>query len=351
VVRHPLQPFDTRNVTPGALGARGVFSHDVAALAGAASARGDRRPVPPFLAEPLAPCAEQLVALDELRAFLEHPVKAFLAQRLGLALFSADDDPADGLPLELSSLELWAVGDRLLRARLSGADADRCRQAEWRRGTLPPGPLGRALLAKLDVEIEPLVAAGAALRVGDPSSVDAVAALPGGRTVVGTVGGLHGHTLVSVEYSKLAAKHRLRAWVQLLALTVAQPEHPWQAVAVGRAQRGGPLRATLGPVSPGVAAAALADLVRLREEGLCEPLPVAAKTSHEYANAVAQGDSPVAAGLTAGRAWTGEFGEVTDAAHVLAWGADGDPRSDARFGDLATRVWAPLLAAERQERL
>jgi exodeoxyribonuclease V gamma subunit len=73
-------------------------------------------------------------------------VRGFLRQRLGVTLPRREDEAADQLPIELDSLSRWAIGERMLEARLSGFDADHCRQAEWRRGALPPGRLGARVL-------------------------------------------------------------------------------------------------------------------------------------------------------------------------------------------------------------
>ena len=53
VVRHPLQPFDARNFTAGALGVAGPFSFDRVELDGCRAAAGAQAPPPPFLAGPL----------------------------------------------------------------------------------------------------------------------------------------------------------------------------------------------------------------------------------------------------------------------------------------------------------
>ena len=96
-------------------------------------------------------------------------------------------------------------------------------QAEWRRQTLPPGELGRRVVDGVMAEVELLVIASEDLRAGPARTVD-VAVAVGGRRVVGTVGGVHDGTVVRVEYSRLSPKHRLRAWAQLLALSVAHPD-------------------------------------------------------------------------------------------------------------------------------
>ncbi|WP_343939654.1 exodeoxyribonuclease V subunit gamma, partial [Pseudonocardia zijingensis] len=116
VVRHPLQPFDPRNFT----GQR-PFSFDRAELAGAVAAAGAKSPPAPFLAAPLPPPDDDsVVALDELVSFVEHPVKEFLRQRVGLSLFTAEEQDTDALPVDLDGLAQWNVGDRLLRDRLAG---------------------------------------------------------------------------------------------------------------------------------------------------------------------------------------------------------------------------------------
>ncbi|HZG89156.1 MAG TPA: exodeoxyribonuclease V subunit gamma, partial [Pseudonocardia sp.] len=266
LVRHPLQPFDARNFTPAALGLPGPFSFDRAELAGALAAAGPTAPPAPFLAAPLAPPGDDggLVALDDLVTFLEHPVKGFLRQRVGLSLFTGEDGPADALPVELDGLGRWAVGDRLLRDRLAGQPLERCRQAEWRRGELPPGALGeRLLLAVLD-DVEPLVAEAAQVLPGSsgrPDDRDIDVTLPDGTRVVGTLGGLHGDVLLRAEYSRLAAKQRIRAWVRLVALAAGH-DRRWTAVTLGRREVGrGLSRATVGPLAPDRARAVLADLV------------------------------------------------------------------------------------------
>ncbi|HEX8630174.1 MAG TPA: exodeoxyribonuclease V subunit gamma [Catenuloplanes sp.] len=373
VVRHPLQTFDTRNFTAGALGVRGAFSFDRAALAGAVVAGGVRDDERPFLAVTLPPVAgDAPVQLDDLRRFLEHPVRAFLRRRLGLAFFTDDEDPQDALPIELDNLAAWAVGDRLLRARLAGAELDRCVQAEWRRGTVPPGALGTRLLNRLAAEVEPLVATAAPVMVGDPAIIDVRSTLPGGGTAVGTVSGVYGDTIATVEYSKLGPKHRLRAWLRLLALTVGQPGRPWQAVTIGRGHGGRPSRSTLGPVDPPAAAAFLSALVELSDEGLREPLPLSTKTSHAYARSRSRGDRYDEAVAAARGEWTrfAVGGEGDDAAHALVWGAaapldallteraftgrppGGQPAGaeSTRFGALAVRLWQPLFDAETVDR-
>ncbi|WP_433274348.1 exodeoxyribonuclease V subunit gamma [Pseudonocardia xinjiangensis] len=361
VVRHPLQPFDARNFTAAALAAPGPFSFDRAELAGARSAAGPKSSARPFVTGPLPPVERPVVTLDELVTFLEHPVKEFLRQRVGLSLFAGEDDPSDALPVDLDGLATWAIGNRLLHDRLAGHDLDHCRQAEWRRGELPPGALGDAVLTRVLDDVEPLVAAAAPLRVGEAQDRDVDVSLPGGIRVVGTLGGLHGTVLLRVEFSRLAPKQRIRAWVRLLALTASTAE-PWTAVTIGRGTRFGLSRASAGPLDPAQATDVLAELVELHRAGLREPLPLPTVAAHTYAT-VRRGGADAAAALEeALRKWTSGAGaEQADDAHVRVWGrapgpgvltAPGGPGSEpTRFGALAMRLWAPLLTAEDVVRL
>ena len=82
------------------------------------------------LAVPLPPHNEDTIALDDLVHFVEHPVKAFLRQRLGVRISDLPEEVTDELTLEADGLTKYALGDRLLRGRLAGA--------------LPRAPGGRA---------------------------------------------------------------------------------------------------------------------------------------------------------------------------------------------------------------
>jgi exodeoxyribonuclease V gamma subunit len=352
VVRHPLQPFDARN-----FGAPAPFSFDRAELAGAQVATRARVAPSSFLPAPLPRQTPDTVALDDLVAFLEHPVKGFLTQRVGLSLFAGDDAPADALPVAPDGLATWAIGHRILADRLAGRDLDRCRQAEWRRGDLPPGALGDRLLVRVLEDVEPLVAAAVEYRVGEAADRDVDVELPDGTRVVGTIGGLYGQTALRVEYSRLAPKQRIRSWVRLVALTAATGE-PWRAVTVGRGERFGIARATVGPLPPEQARAVLAELVALRAEGLCAPLPLTSVTGHAYARVHRGGASSADALAEAARAWANGAGaERADPAHERVWGRaapasvlitePGPPGGEpTRFGTLALTLWRPLLQME-----
>ncbi len=98
---------------------------------------------------PLSPRPAAVVELADLVRFVEHPVRAFLRQRLGISLYSAADEVEDELSVELDGLQRWGVGQRLLEARLRGIDGRTAILAEIARGTLPPGVLGKPVIEDL----------------------------------------------------------------------------------------------------------------------------------------------------------------------------------------------------------
>ncbi|HWV84318.1 MAG TPA: exodeoxyribonuclease V subunit gamma [Capillimicrobium sp.] len=369
-VRHPLQPFDPANFD----GER-PWSFDRVALAGAVALAGPRHAPAPFLTAPLPPLEEELVDLEDLVRFVQHPVRAFLRRRLGVSLGDFSTEIDDALPVQLDALERWDVGQRMLDARLAGTDARAAYRAEIARGLLPPGRLAQVPVQELVNQVQGIFeAADAVLDGADPRSAD-VRAVVGATTISGTVPGVCGATLRTAIFSRVGPKHRLAAWVRLLALTASDPDTPWTAVTVGRARRGdGVTIATIPPLAddPALrrrdAERELERLLDLYRRGLREPLPIACKASAAYAEAARAGGDPRRA---ADGEWTSSFDferEDAEPEHQLVHGgkapldalleippADGeagpgwDVSEPSRFGRLARRLWDPLRDREELE--
>jgi exodeoxyribonuclease V gamma subunit len=374
VIRHPLQPFDRRNFTAGEVAGPQPWSFDPVALEGALALSAPRRPPEPFLAGPLPRRADQVVELAELVRFVEHPVKAFLRQRLGIGLSTADDEIQDALSVELDGLERWGVGQRLLEARRQGVDERTAALAEIARGTLPPGVLGLPVITELSPIVTGIVAEAALRAPGgaDAEPVDVRVRLADGRLLHGTVSGVCGDVLLTATFSRVSAKQRLAAWARLLALTATWPERPFSAVTVGRGSGRDDVRSVCIPALAAttkeravVAGRELAALMDLYDRGLREPLPLFAKTSAAYAEAVRAGQEP---GAAAAEEWATVFGfdrEDREAEHQLVFGGvlelaelmEAAPASDevgdgwaeaepSRLGRLALRLWSELLDRE-----
>jgi exodeoxyribonuclease V gamma subunit len=360
LVRHPLQPFDPRNFTPGQLGGEPAWSFNRVTLDGARAMEGERAEPLPFLASPLPPKVSPVVGLEDLVNFVRHPVKAFLRQRLEFSVGTYADEVDDALPIDLDNLESWQIGQRLLEARLAGATEDAAVGAELARGALPPGNLSGPVLDKLQPQVEQIVQHAAALLpdAEEPGSVDVRVTLPAGRRLSGTVPDVYGTLLRSVTYSRVNPRHRLMTWVRFLALTAAHPDRPFEAATVGRAVYGSaPRGATVTVVrlprmEPALALQHLAAVVELFDEGLREPLPIACKSSAAYAEALHAGSDAV---KVATGEWDGPWnfaGEGEDLEHQLAFGGIlpfDELLGSTAFDAYARRLWDDVLAWEQVE--
>ena len=349
---HPLQPFDARNFVAAESG--GGFSFDRASWRGAIAARSPRSEPPATFGSRSLPAVEQeSLELNDLLRFFNHPIRALLRDRGGLSLREEEALSAEQIPIGLSGLDRWAVGDRLLRRSLSGLDLERLAAAEWRRGRLPPRRLGEIALAEVADSVRELDAAAAPHLEGTAERRD-VALQFDDLLLSGTVGRLYGQHMVRVSFSLLTAKQRLQAWIELLALTASHPEVEWRAIVLGR---GG--QSFLGPVDDAWARRVLADLVELRRTGLCEPTPFAPKTSYEYALLRADNKTIEVFRAKLDDAWKKErddayerfFGvraTLDDLMRQPSIAAEerGSLAEPSRFGTLARRVFHPLLSAE-----
>ncbi|MPZ73003.1 MAG: exodeoxyribonuclease V subunit gamma, partial [Nitriliruptorales bacterium] len=373
VAEHPLQPFDDRNFRSGEITPQRPWSFDAVALAGAQALAAGTVERPAFVSGPLDAETDDVVELEELIRFVQHPVKAFLRRRLGIRLTDRDEEPEDNLPVELDGLAQWTVGQSLLDGRLGGMDAATCAAVERARGTLPPGALATAYLQRIGPVVDQLADVAAQHADGEPAAPDVNIRLPGGRSLVGSVPGVFGPTIRAVSYSRLGAKHRLAAWLRLLAASVSQPAEAWTAVTIGKHMRGraGVSISKLGLRQGGAAerresaTAALLDIVELFDRGMSQPLPLYCDTSGAYARARRNGWEAASNGA---RTWASTFkytGEDVHPEHQLVLGGQvpfadllvetphahergegWDEDEESRFGRYAMRLWGPLLDAE-----
>ena len=231
-----MQPFDTRNVIPGELIPNEPFTFDSTVLNAARARSGDRAEKPPFISGPLTAPPPDDVVLADLAAFFRDPVKGFY-RALDYTLPWEVDGVEDAMPVDINALEEWTVGDRMLNDMLREMNPDQARDAEWRRGTLPPGRLGWRKATEIRDQSALLAEAARAYRSADADAVDVDIDL-GGRRLTGTVSPVFGDRLVSVTYTKLGGRHLLMSWIPLLALLAHDPSRDWSAVCIGRAKKG-----------------------------------------------------------------------------------------------------------------
>ena len=355
-VSHPMQPF-----SPRAFGEGRTPNYSVSLHKGARALLGEPTRAPQFFPVPLpADSTASSVDLAVLVRFFQNPVAALLKRRLDLSFETAAEPPGDTEPFDLSYLDQWKVGDRLVRAMLGGAEAEALWPAVRESGLLPLGTPGRILYDNLAATATVIAAealgcgAGAARPNVD---LDVLLAAAGPTDAVRLTGRLDGRRAgggLYVTYSKLDGKRRLHAWIQHLASQAAglTPCATW---AVGRAKKdSADLVAWQATPAP---AERLGQLLALHAEGMTRPLPFMPKSSLAYAEKYLSEresglDEPELrreAGLAAYKCWLpttiagGEElpGEGDDPAVARVF--DSSVVWSNEFHGLALRVFAPML--------
>ena len=261
------------------------------------------------------------VALADLIGFFKDPVKGFF-RALDYTLPWDVDGVEDAMPVEIDALEEWTVGDRMLDDMLRGMTPDDARQAEWRRGTLPPGQLGWRK-AERDC---------ASSRRCSPSTAqapphgrratryDVDIDLGAGRRVTGTVSPVFGDRLV-VGHLLQARRQASAGIVDSVAGVVRPASGPGvvgglhrTAEARRHAQRAAArARRRIRPST------LLRDLVAIYDAGRREPLPLPVKTSYAWAVPATRAATPSGRRGSSGSP-ASYPGEDSEPAQVRAWG-------------------------------
>jgi len=378
VVSHPLQPFDPRNFEKGTLRADQPWGFDQAAFDGAKQAGRVLSSRPPFWTGSAATRDVEAVSIDELVRFFQHPVKEFTTRRLNVRFQDFENDVIDELSLELDSLALWALGERLLNVLISETEESapsaglRWINAEKAAGTLPPGDLATAKIRGVYREVSKIARQVRQQRSGHDVASRAIRVQADcGVLVYGSVSGVCGSRIVDSSFSRLLqsgssgssvpkAKPRIAAWIRLLALAASYPSEDFTARVVGRGASGSAGSAVALSVlsAPPDAAYVLSSLVEVYLAGMREPLPLFSESSQASATARRM--------RQAGQA--GQLGRAVERAVKPVWESSyGWPREDqdpyiARFFpgvrvdqlcandefiDLAEQFWTPLLSNEQ----
>jgi len=331
VTRHRLQSFSEEYFTGDGDG--GLFSYSTENRDALESRRisGLSRRV--FMDCPLAgdPQLWQDLDLQQLIRFLHNPVRQFLAQRMNLRPYDPDDELEEQEPFALDSLGGYSLKQELTTRLLDDVPCDGLFAAARARGVLPPLLPGRLAFEAAREECS----AFAGLVAGQRGVL--LEALPFSLDIQGT---LLGGSLKDIRQgahlrwrcASMKGKDRLSLWCEHLLLNTLKPEgYPRESWLVCK-----DLSLTLPPLDN--APELLADLVALYREGLCRPLHFFPQASWLY----------LKEGMTkAMERWNGSDyslspAESADPALELCF--SGGDVMDAEFVDLATRVYAPLIA-------
>ncbi|MGB3708072.1 exodeoxyribonuclease V subunit gamma [Gordonia sp. (in: high G+C Gram-positive bacteria)] len=341
--RHSLHAFDEQNfahdsAVPGSV----PFSFDRDLLPAARSLSvltrsGDRGRPPPVIADEKLSRVDVTgdVDLDDLISFFGAPVEGYARQRLGVGLPDAADAHSDELAVSLDGLEKWGVGNRYLTALLNGADGTAAQGAELRRGTLPPFAFGAREFAPIRDKARAVATAAEGYRSDSADAIDVRVRLPEGRRLYGTVGDVFSRRLVPVSYSRLAPKHRLAAWIRLLAMAAGSDNPVSEAIIIGSASGRYPSAKVSRLRAPDNAADILTALVAIRDVGLSAPIGLTLDAAEAAASEFLRTDSDFKA-LRRARFTYGK--SYSDANRYAGLVFHGDPDADVGFDVLINAV-------------
>lgn len=309
-VTHPRQPYDDRNFEPGQLGHANSWSFDSVAFTGAKARRQQQSTAERFLSHPISISDDERAAfsVDDLRNFLEHPVRRFMKRRL--AIYRPFDEPPrkDELLIDLEGLESAAIGRRFLSARLAEGEGewethnDLWWRRELARGSLPVG--GLAIPTRKEIEDSTSMMFESMQLIGITSDTarervpiaiteqdrDLGTCTISGFLEVGHFLDSSGHNwsgTTKVAYARPRPSHELVAWLDLVLLTIFEPSISWHAVVIRRCKRattkGGFIDLKLEGATTTErttnAKLGLEVILRCAQLGLTEPLPLFPKLS------------------------------------------------------------------------
>ena len=165
--------------------------------------------------------------------------------------------------------------------------------------------------------------------------------------------------LAKVTASRVKGKHRLRAFVELVFLSVLEPDVAWESFVLGRYAGRGHVAVTIGPIGASPqqrrteAEAMLAELVALYVEGHRAPIPMPCESSYNWQRYT--GSDQGKAWRTTRDAWENDkySAEAKDPANQLLLDDLGETRALVRsgFADYAKRLWAPIIPLSREKKL
>jgi exodeoxyribonuclease V gamma subunit len=337
VTRHRLQPFNPEYFRSGSA----LFSYSANNCLASATATGQRVAPPRFFTKTIAPPKEEwrLVTLENLFSLFRNPSKFFLRERLGIRLPNERSPLEEREPFEVHGLAAYKIQEELVRRILEGEKLDQLELLIRASGQFPAGQTGCLHFRKLSEKVAEFAGTvrphlGSASLQSQPVEVEL-----GDWKLTGRIDGLTDNGLLAFRLTKAKPLDLIRTWVLHLALNLTRP-------AKSRLITEGELR-TYEPIEEKECRHHLHELLEVYGQGLLEPLPFFPRSSRAFAEQTVRPDGkrdPLtkAAGIWEGTGWEEDFAEKDDSYMALAFRHCPEPL-DARWGDLALRVFRPLL--------
>ncbi len=291
-----------------------------------------------FIPGPLPPPDLELKEIDLARLvrFWNHPVRFFLEQRLGLRLFTADEQLPESESFDLDHLEKYLLGQELVTTLLKGNELDIPLQRLLAAGELPRAGFGQVLFKEMSNTATTLVADVKPL-IAEPVEAVEINLQFEDITLKGWLSSLYTTGRVSCRPAKCKAKDLLQLWIQHLVLCLRRPE----GVALSSFHAATDTIIYFKEVAdPETEVRAL---LAGFQQGQQEPLHFYPKTSHAWADT----DNNEKRMNKAQKSWYSGWtrGEEEDPAYNLALRGL-DPLDD-RFEELAA-LFLPIVAATEE---
>jgi exodeoxyribonuclease V gamma subunit len=278
MVDHPRQTWSEKNFVVRPEVSDRPWSHDRSAVEAAIARRYQRED------QLKLPLLRELqtgpVAVADLRDALSRPVRTFCDERLHLATFrETDREFSSNIPLSLDGLDRFALRHGMMSAALQGGQPEDWVAFLVASGDVPPGVYGAASLQQAQDEsaaivsaltsdgIElPLVTTSHDVRLGETATA------PG---VSGAVDSLYGAILLDIAASSSFADRFCERLIDLIVLSVWQPETSWQLSMYRAGTTKAPVRHITASLRTAATPNELLDLVlRFRQEVLSRPVPL-----------------------------------------------------------------------------
>lgn len=366
VVRHPLQPFaaaafgagdegNDEHVEPRRYSYRSEWRP-------AAAAPASRNALARWVVDPL-PSGEALesLSLSELSSFLRDPADAFLRHRLALRLPEAGEAADDCEPLAAPGrgLRRWQLQQALFEACVHGSIDDAQLHRELRaRALLPSGPLGERQLKALRAQVQPYADAFASWRGDQEAQPESFELDLDGVRLYGRIEQSYANGLARFRFDKLHGPSQIAHGLDWLVMSaLGRASTLFQFYETG----GGPGPVPRASVQADAARDALHALLRLRTQGLREPLPFGPRAGwllYDGESRLAAGEKPRANSKTpwerAHDQWQAERGFSeggTGSARLALRGRDPfhDPELEEEFRAIARIVFDAVLLARDGE--
>jgi exodeoxyribonuclease V gamma subunit len=282
IVEHPLQAFSARYF--GASDDPRLFSYGDAEAEGARALAARDVGQNRFASTPLLDASSEVIELSDLVRFLENPARAYFQRRLGVVL---EDEPSlvsDRDPVELSPLEAYELGARLLEQLAKGRGEDAARL--WARGLglAPPGTPGDIDVRRATDMAQRLMKEAGTWLDGEADPPLAFNLPLEGARLAGVLRDVRPKGQVIVRFARFKPKNELAAWTRHLALSAAAGRRAGTLV-LGRAKNDDTVEGRVfEALDPAQAKRHLGELVRLYRSGQRAPLclfPNASKTFAE----------------------------------------------------------------------